>query len=159
VFEFVEVSLNEIALAVDRVIHGTLELAVALGWNMRLCAARPDLFDQRHRVIASVGDDMSGAREAVDQCRSRTFVAGLAGADRQPDRQSGLVHNGVDFRTQPTTRATDGVILTPFFPPAACWCARMIELSMKAMDSGDRAAKALKILIHTPALAQRLKRL
>ena len=51
------------------------------------------------------------------------------------------------------------MIFAPFLPPAACWCARMMELSMKAMDSGDFAAKALKILTHIPALAQRLKRL
>ena len=65
----------------------------------------------------------------------------------------------VDLGAQSATRATDGVIRAPFFAPAACWWARMMELSMKAMDSGDCAAKALNILTQTPALAQRLKRL
>jgi hypothetical protein len=27
----------------------------------------------------------------------------------------------VDLAGQSSTRATDGVIRTPFFPPAACW--------------------------------------
>ncbi|WP_281841729.1 hypothetical protein [Sinisalibacter aestuarii] len=51
------------------------------------------------------------------------------------------------------------MIFTPFLPPAACWCARMMELPMKTMDSGGFAAKALKILTQTPTLARRLQRL
>lgn len=35
----------------------------------------------------------------------------------------------------------------------------MIELSMKAMDSGDCLDRALKTLIQTPTFAHRLKRL
>ena len=55
---------------------------------------------------------------------------------------------------QPThlpTAQSDGVILAPFFPPAACWWARMMELSIKAIDFGDFAARASKTRTHTPA--------
>jgi len=43
--------------------------------------------------------------------------------------------------------------------PAACWCARTIDLSISASEPGERAASASKIASHTPRLAQRLERL
>ena len=120
-FDFVEVSLDKVALAIDRVIYGALRLAIPLGWDMRFGPARPDLLDQRHRVIAPVGHDMRRSGQAVDQRRSGGLVGGLSGAERQADRKAVLVHNGVDLGAQSATRATDGVIRPPFFPPAACW--------------------------------------
>ncbi|MEL7184584.1 MAG: hypothetical protein AAGK57_13165, partial [Pseudomonadota bacterium] len=56
-------------------------------------------------------------------------------------------------------RAVDGMIFAAFFPPAVSRWARMMELSMTAMGSGDRSAKAFKTLIQTPAFAPRLNRL
>ncbi len=37
----------------------------------------------------------------------------------------------VDFGAQPASRASDGVVRTPFFPPAACWWARTTEASRR----------------------------
>ena len=37
----------------------------------------------------------------------------------------------VDFGAQPASRASDGVVRTPFFPPAACWWARTTEESRR----------------------------
>ncbi|ALG89205.1 hypothetical protein TQ29_02215 [Actibacterium sp. EMB200-NS6] len=101
-----------------------------------------DPLDQGHRIIAAVGHDMGRARETVNQLRRGGFVTGLAGAECQPDRQAHLIHDRVDLGTQSATRATDGVIRAAFFLPAACWWARMMEEAMKAMVSGDFAAKA-----------------
>ena len=119
-FELVEVSLDKVALTIDRAIDGALGFAVALGGDMSLGAAGPDPLDQRHRVVAAVGHDMGTAREAVDQFGRGGLVAGLTRADRQPDRQARLIHNRVDLGAQSATRATDGVIFAPFLPPAAC---------------------------------------
>jgi hypothetical protein len=38
----------------------------------------------------------------------------------QPDRQAVLIDHGVDLGAQSATRTANGVILAPFFPPAAC---------------------------------------
>jgi hypothetical protein len=109
-------------------------------------------------VIASVGDDVT-AFEASQQMGSRTQIVVLAGCQHEPHRQALLIDQGVDLGAQSSTRTADGVIFAPFFPPAACWWARMIELSMNAMECGDLAAKVSKICSQTPALDQRLKRL
>ena len=41
------------------------------------------------------------------------------------------VGDDVDFAAQPASRASDGVVRTPFFPPAACWWARTTEESRR----------------------------
>jgi len=60
---------------------------------------------------------------------------------------------GVDLGGQSATRTTDGVIRAPFLPPAVCWCARTIELSISASEPGERAASASKMASQTPRLA------
>jgi hypothetical protein len=58
----------------------------------------------------------------------------LAGRQDQPHGQTVFIHQSVDLGAQSATRTADGVIFAPFFPPAACWWARMIELSMNAIE-------------------------
>src|SRR5882672_558584 len=99
------------------------------------------------------------ALEAFEQVRRRTKIVCLAGRQHQPHGQTILVDKGVDLGAQSATRTADGVIFAPFLPPAACWWARMIELSIKAIEWGDLAASLSKIPTQMPALAQRLKRL
>jgi hypothetical protein len=50
-------------------------------------------------------------------------------------------------------------MMRPPFSVAACWCARMMELSIRRMLSGDLSTRASTTRTQTPALAQRLKRL
>ena len=128
------------------------------GWDMRLGAACPDQIQQGVGIIATVGDDML-ALQTGQQLGSGPQVVGLSGGQNQPHRQAVLIDQSVDLGAQSPTRTANGVILAPFFPPAACWWARMIELSMKAMECGDFAASVSNTCTHTPALAQRLNRL
>jgi hypothetical protein len=44
----------------------------------------------------------------------------LACGEYQLDRQSVLIDHRMDFGAQSSTRTANGVIRTPFFPPAAC---------------------------------------
>lgn len=125
---------------------------------MCLGAAGADQFEQSIRVIATVGDNVA-AFEAFEQMRSGAQIMSLTRGQREPHRQAFLVDGCIDLGTQSSTRTADGVILTPFFPPAACWWARMIELSISAIDFGDFAARISKIRTQTPALAHRLNRL
>ena len=82
-------------------------------------------------VVAAVGDRVARRREPVEQRRDAGLVRGLAGAEQQAQRQAAGVDHGVDLGAQSATRTADGVIRAPFFPPAACWWARTIEVSIR----------------------------
>ena len=107
-------------------------------------------------VVASVGDERLGRRKAFDERRNRSLVGGLAGGQHDPQGQAILIDHDVDLGAQSSTRTADGVIFAPFFPPAACWCARTMELSIRCSDWGEAADRASKTRSQTPALAQRL---
>ena len=121
-------------------------------------AAGPDHVQQCVSVVASVCDDVA-AFETCKQKRRRAQVVLLSGGQHQAHRQAILIDQGVDLGAQSSTRTADGVILVPFFPPAACWWARIMELSINAIEWDDLAAKVSKTRTQMPALAQRLKRL
>ena len=125
---------------------------------MGLGAAGPDKIEQRIGVISAVGDDMA-ALQPFEQVGRSAQIVSLSCGEHEPYRQTVLIDQSVDLGAQSSTRAADGVIFAPFLPPAACWWARMIELSMKAIEWGDFAASVSNIRTQTPALAQRLKRL
>jgi len=122
---------------------------------VRLRTAGSDELDEGVGIVAAIGNDVA-ALQTSQQIRCGTQVVGLAGRQHNADRQAILIDEGVDLGTQSATRAADGVILAPFLPPAACWWARMIELSMSAIECGDLADNVSKTRTQTPALAQRL---
>jgi hypothetical protein len=154
--ELVEEALDEVALAVEIGRDGALDLAVALGGDVGLSAAGCDQVQDGLGVVAAVGDQGSVWGEARQEVGDGGLVRGLAGGDREGDRQARAVDNGVDLGAQSSTRTADGVIRAPFLPPAACWWARMMELSISCSACGERAASAAKTRSQTPALAQRL---
>lgn len=109
---------------------GALDLAVALGWDLRRGASGGDDLENGPRVVAAVGDDVVCGSETVEQsCYSR-LVRSLAGAEHEAQWQPLMVDDDVDLAAQSSTRTANGVIRAPFLPPAACWWARTIELSM-----------------------------
>ena len=156
--EFVEEALDEVSLSVDAAIDRAMNQALACRWDMRLGPGGADKLEQGVGIVASVGDDMA-ASEIGEQLRRGPQIVGLPGGQHEPHRQAILVDDGVDLGAQSSTRTADGVILAPFFPPAACWWARMIELSISAIEPGDLAARVSNTPTHTPARAHRLKRL
>src|SRR3954462_6078152 len=69
------------------------------------------------------------------------------------------VSGGVDFGAQPSARASDGLILTPFLrAPALCWWARTMVESIIAYSLSASSDRWLKTLSQTPLFAHRLKR-
>ncbi len=154
--EFAEEALDEVALSIEARIDRSLELSVALGRDVGLSAASADEIDQVLPIIATIGDDDRRCPQAFEQTGCGSLVRSLARREREADRQSMLVDDDMDLAGQSSTRTADGVIRAPFLPPAACWWARMIELSINCIDCGDAAANASKTRSHTPALAQRL---
>ena len=120
-FEFIEVSLDKVALAINRSGDRALNLSVTLCRNVSPSPHRFDLIDEGARIIAAISDDMLGACQAGDKVWRGGLVGGLPGGECETNGQSDLVDNGVDLRAQSPARETNGVIRAPFFPPAACW--------------------------------------
>ena len=119
VFELVEEALDEVALAMEPAIDGAAGTQVALAGDMGPGAAGLDGVDDGPGVVAAVGDDIAGKRQAVEQHRRGGLAGGLAGGEDEPHRQAVGVDDAVDLGGQSTARSSDGVIRTPF-PPAAC---------------------------------------
>ncbi len=117
VLELVEETFDEVALAVQVMGCGALLPAVPLGRDV---GAR-----------AVVGDGVPGRLKAVREDRHGSLVGGLARGEREAARQAKAVDDDMDFGAQPASRASDGVVRIPFFPPAACWWARTAEESRR----------------------------
>lgn len=118
--ELAEEAFDLIALAVDGRIDGALDLAILLGGDVGASALGGDEVDDGLCIIAAVGDERWCRRQAIYQGSNRSLVGGLPGGEHDAQRQTILVHQGVDLGAQSSTRTADGVIRAPFFPPAPC---------------------------------------
>lgn len=156
--ELAEEPLDLVALPVEVWRNAALLTHAALGRDVGLAAARGDPFDQRQAVVAAICNHGAG-RQCVQQDRGYCLVRGLSRRDVETDRQAILINDGMDLGAQSATRTANGVILAPFFPPAACWWARTMELSINCSDCGDRCASSSNTFNQIPRLAQRLNRL
>lgn len=156
--ELAEETLDQVATAIEVGRHAALQAHAALGRNVGLAAPRGHPFDQRQAVVSAIGNHGAG-RQRVEQDRGYRLVRGLAGRDVETDRQPILINDGMDLGAQSATRTADGVILAPLFPPAACWWARTMELSINCKDCGERCASSSNTFSQMPRLAQRLNRL
>jgi hypothetical protein len=131
VFDPVEEAFDEVALSVDLAIDGALDLAVALGGDVRSRTVRDDEIEDGAGVIAAIGDGIVCWAKAVEERLNGSLVGGLTRAQHEPQRQAASVHHDMNFGAQSASRSSDGVIRAPFFPPAACWWARTMEESIR----------------------------
>lgn len=118
--ELAEEALDEVALAVEPRVDGSLDLAVAGRRNVSLAPSLAHQIEDRLSVVAPIGDEGLGGRQVGQQGWSECLVGGLARRDDEADGQTLRVDDGVDLGRQSSTRTADGVILAPFLPPAAC---------------------------------------
>ena len=119
-FEFVEESLDEVALAVAFGVDGSDDPNVALAGDVGGCSPHGEELDDKAGAIAAIGDRLAGRAQAVDQAWQGGFVGRLTRRQQQPNRQARRIDDGMDFGAQSSTRTANGVIRAPFFPPAAC---------------------------------------
>ncbi len=118
VFELVEEAFHEVALAVEVMGCGAPLPAVPLGRDVGARAMVGNELEDGAGVAAAVGDGVPGRLKAVKEGRHGSLVRGLARGDHEAARQDKAVDDNVDFGAQPASRASDGVVRTPFFPPA-----------------------------------------
>jgi hypothetical protein len=108
-------------------------------------------------VVGAVSKHMLG-REPVDQGFGLRAVVDLTWRKDQAERIAKSVDGDMDFGAQPAARAADRLRLNPPFPPAACWCARMIVASMMRCSRSGSSLSAARMCDQTPRLAQRENR-
>ena len=118
--EFVEEALDEVALPVEFWIDGADALHIALAWNVSGGAEGGEEFDDGAGAVAAIGHRLASWRQAGNEVWQGGFIGSLAGSEKEPNRQTDVIDDGVDFGRQSSTRTADGVIRAPFFPPAAC---------------------------------------
>jgi len=131
VFELVEEALDEVAFAVESWVDRAFDPHIALAGDMGRGAAGLDHLDDGAGEVAPVGDDVAGKDQPIEQVRRGGLVGSLAGGEQEAHGQAVGIDDDVDLGAQSTPRSSDGVIRTPFFPPAACWWARTIEESIR----------------------------
>ena len=120
VLELVEEALNEVALSIAVEIDGSHHPDVTLAGDVGRRSPGGEEIDDRAGAVAAVGDRLAGRSQTGDELRQGGFVGGLPRRQQQPNRQAHGIDDDVDFGAQSSTRTADGVILAPFFPPAAC---------------------------------------
>ncbi len=127
----VEETFDEVALAVQVMGCGAPLPAIPLGRDVGARAMVGNELEDGAGVIAAVGDGVPGRLKAVKEGGHGSLVGGLARGDQEAARPAKAVDDDVDFGARPASRASDGVVRTPFFPPAACWWARTTEESRR----------------------------
>lgn len=156
VLEAVEEALDHVALAIELGIDRADDTDIALAGDVGGCAGGLDSLADWAAEVTAIGDYIAAQAQRPDQFGRRGLVGGLACGEHEADRQAASVDDGVDLGGQSPTGATDGVIRAPFLPPAACWWARTMELSIRCRLSGETSLSRSKMRSHTPCLAHRL---
>ena len=118
--EFAEEALDAVSLAIEIRRDKSLCLYVPTGRDVSTPASLGNKGDERPTVIAFVGDKRLCWCQPFDQLRGECLVGCLSLRDEETDRQAVLIDERVDLGTQSAMRTANGVIRTPFLPPAAC---------------------------------------
>lgn len=121
VLQLVEEAFDQIALTVEFGGDWALDHPGPLRRDMRSAADGSDQVEYGSGVIAAIGDEIAIWSEALDELGNGSMVGGVAGRQRDSQRQALAVDDRIDLGTQSSTRAAEGVIRAPFLPPAACW--------------------------------------
>ena len=119
-FEFTEEPFNQVSLSIEFLIDAPLSFAVSLRGDVGLTAAALNKIDQVLPIVAPISNDGRGGSQSFKQSGRCGFVGSLPLGESKTYRQTSFIHHGVDLAAQSSTRTADGVIRTPFLPPAAC---------------------------------------
>ena len=120
VFDRVEKTLHQIAFAVKGKVAIPFHDTVCLGRDHRLDGADFQALQEGVAVAALVGKHRARP-DFGSQSLGPGDVMGLPAGQAEGDGIAQSVDDGVDFRRQPTTRATYGLVETPFLrAPALC---------------------------------------
>jgi hypothetical protein len=160
VFEPVEHAFDGIAVAIDVRREAIRPASICLWWDVGCDPSALDLSAHRVAVIALVGIQDRGVWRQFQQSVCGDAVGHLSTCQQEGERPTKAIGQGMDFRGSTATRAANGLLLFPPFPPEAQRCAFTAEESISTCAGGPpTAANAWNISDHTPLAAHRTKRL
>ena len=118
--EFAEEALDEVAFAIEGEVGFALDASACVVRNDRGDSALIQGFDQGVGIVSLVSEKRFRFDLFEQGCRLGQIVS-LARGKRQSDRIAQRVDDGVDFRCQPSSGSSDGLISALFFrAPALC---------------------------------------
>lgn len=152
-------SLDPVAFLVDFRIEGTASVHAGALRDDRDGADRLDMVEDGMGVIGLVGDDVPGPH-AGDESKGMGGVIGLAAREDEAQGPAKSIDRDMPFAGQSTSGTPQSLVFDPPFWPVAAWAwARTIALSIIRYSFFRSRVSALNTRSHTPARAQRVKRL
>src|SRR4029453_6918447 len=131
---------------------------LARGDDRRLAGLGERLEHAPVRIERLVGDERLRLPPPHQGIGSSQIVL-LTASEMKAGRIAKRIDGGVDFGAQPSARASDGLIFTPFLrAPALCWWARTLVEAIIAYSLSASSDRWLKTFSQTPLFAHRLKR-
>lgn len=113
-------SLDEVAFAVERVVTISLDDAVGLGRYDRNDVTLGEDVDQSVGIISLVREERLRI-DLIEQWLCLAEIGRLSSGQREADGVAQRVDDGMDFRRQSASGASDGLVFTVFFrAPALC---------------------------------------
>ncbi len=149
-FDLVEESLDQIALAVEREIARSLDRAIFLRRNYDTGTALRDEFDGGITVVSFVSRHVFCGNSGQQQF-GLGAIGNLTFGKNEPQGITQSIAEDMELGRQSAARAANGFRrLIPPFAPALCWCARTMVASIITYSKSGSSAKALKSLSQTP---------
>ncbi len=110
------------------------------------------------RAVRLVGEQATWPR-TLNQAGRRYDVVTLSFGQLERERKAEGIDDEVDLGRRTTSRSADAMNCGPPFPPAACWCARFVVLSMLCHSGSIAVCSAANSASHRPHLDHRSNRL
>ena len=110
------------------------------------------------RAVRLVGEETTWPR-ALNQAGRGHDVVTLSFGQLEREGKAEGIDDEVDLGRRAASRSTDTVNCGPPFPPAACWWARFVVLSMLCHSGSTAVCSAANSASHRPRLDHRSKRL
>src|SRR5215208_3528922 len=141
--DFADEALDEMPLFVEVSIIGNGVRPTGVGRDHSRHVELRDMRAKRVGVEGLVAQNVL-RRQPCDQRLGHGRFVHLAAGVEQPQHISESINCDMDLRAQAPTRPPNRLFLNPPFPPAACWCARMIVPSMMTHSKSGSSASAAK---------------
>src|SRR5262245_36043928 len=156
--QFVEEALDAVAQPIGDLVVGDSDRARSFGWDDRFGMSLSNQFAQGIAVVGLVGNDAPGG-DVFEQLRGSGDVMRLAAGENEAQRPALGIGKDMDLGRQSSSRTPQSLVLAPPFPVAACWWARTRVVSSIRYWLSGSPVRLANTRSHTPAFAQRVKRL
>jgi hypothetical protein len=166
-----EATLNDIATAIALSIEFHHSSAITTRWDYWYDATLTESNAKLVAIVSFVAGKMGWSQawatatdapylSDVDKPQELRRIVRFASRDREREWVSGRISSKMYLRTEPSAAASKRSE-SPFFPPAACWWARITVLSIQCMSQSINpfasaiSLRVAKIRCHLPFFCQR----